>query len=227
MEEHYEEAGGFIQSSPKREFLNIKTLRNLTISQINAVETLDNSAQFKLDSAEITNIVIIGWVRDIKKVQTGVVFTIDDGTDFLKCTFWSHSSVEEEQTAFINIGNFLKLIGSIRIYEGKKSFHCSYIQQIEDSNYLTYHYINCIYQHLYFSNRLKKESKKINKMPKILEDVLNCIKNNQDEGGLNINIIVRMMESKYPSDAIKDAIKTLLNDCHIHSVGGEDYRTTI
>lgn len=227
MEEQYEEAGGYIQSSPKREFTSGKTLRSLTVSQINSVESAEGSALFKLDSSEISNVTVVGWVRDIKKVNSGVIFEIDDGTGFLKCTFWSNGPLDEEQIGLIGGGSFLKLTGKISLYETKKSFQTTSVQQIDDPNYLTYHFISCIFQHYYHSNKLKKENKKSTKMPKVLEDVLNCIKGNQDDGGLNINIIVRMMDGKYPAESVKDAVRTLLNDCHIHSVGGEDYRTTI
>lgn len=223
--EEYE--GGFIQSSPKREFTGVRTLRSLTITQINKIETEDSSTIYKVDNAEVTNIVFIGWVRETKQTQTSTIFTAEDSTGSIRCTFWANSLVEEEQAGLIAVSNLLKLVGSLRLYEGKKSIHVAYLTVLEDYNYITFHFLNCMYQHLYHNNRLKSDVAKDTKMPKILDDVLECFRSNQDENGLHMDIVVKMLSNRYQEKDLKEAVETLLNDCHLFSVEGQEYKTTI
>eukprot|EP00866_Antonospora_locustae_P001624 jgi/Antlo1/1624/1836 len=223
--EEYE--GGFIQSSPKREFTGVRTLRNLTVAQINKIETEDSSTIYKIDNAEVTNIVFIGWVRESKQTQTGTIFTVEDGTGSARCTFWPNSLVEEEQAGFIAVGNLLRLVGSLRLYDGKKSIHTTHLSVVEDYNYISFHFLSCVQQHLHYTNRLRGGTMKEEKMSRILEDVLECFRCNQDENGLHVDIVVRMLSNKYQEKDVKAAVDTLLNDCHLFSVEGQEYKTTI
>lgn len=224
--EEYE--GGFIQSSPKREFTGVRTLRNLTVAQINKIETEDSSTIYKVDNAEVTNIVFIGWVRESKQTQTGTIFTVEDGTGSVRCTFWPNSLVEEEQAGFIAVGNILRLVGALRLYDGKKSIHATHLSVVEDYNYISFHFLSCVHQHLHYTSRLRGGGTiKEEKMSRVLEDVLECFRCNQDENGLHVDIVVRMLSNKYQEKDVRAAVDTLLNDCHLFSVEGQEYKTTI
>lgn len=222
--------GGYIHSSPKREFTGIKTLRSLTIKQINEYSFDETSSVHRIDSAEATNIQILGWVVSAKASTTGSVFVLEDGTGRVDCTFWPNSPREEEQCRLLEEGVLLKINGSLRMFNNRKSVSTSHLSSLEDSNFVIYHFLNCIYQHLFYTKQLHREEIKSEggaRLAKIQEDVLECYKRNQDENGLHVDIVVKMLSSKYPEDEIRRNIDILLHDCHLYSVDGLEYRTTI
>lgn len=228
--EYYE--GGFIQSSPKREFTGTKTIRSLTISQINKIEVEDSSTIYRVDNAEVNNILFIGWVRTCDQMQRETVFTVEDGTGCIKCTFWPNTIIAEEQNGFITEGNLLKLVGSPRLHNNTREVNVVHLSIVEDYNYISYHFINCCYQHFYHCNRIKNENVgndniAVGISSDILTDVLECFRSNQDENGLHVDFMIKMLSNKYSEKDLRGAVDTLINDCHLFSVEGQEYKTII
>lgn len=222
--------GGYIQSSPKRDFTGIKTLRSFTIKQINENDFDETSSIHRIDSAEATNIQIIGWVVSARASSTGSVFVLEDGTGRVDCTFWPNSSYEEEQCKLLEEGRLLKINGSLRMFNNKKSVSTAHIAPINDPNFIVYHFLACVHQHLFYTGRLQPEetrTRKDGRLPRIQEEILECYRKNQDENGLHINVVVKMLSSRYPEHDIRENIDALLRDCHLYSVDGLEYRTTI
>lgn len=222
--------GGYIQSSPKRDFTGIRTLRSFTIKQINDYSFDETSSVHRIDNAEATNIQIIGWVVSAKASTTGSVFVLEDGTGKVDCTFWPNSSYEEEQCRLLGEGNLLKINGSLRMFSNKKSISTSHLSVLDDPNFILYHFLNCIYQHLFYTKQLKREDVRNeggSKLARIQEEILECYRRNQDENGLHMNVVVKMLSSKYAENDIKENIDILLRDCHLYSVDGLEYKTTI
>jgi replication factor A2 len=227
MDQH---EGGFIQSSPKREFTGIKTLRSFSIKQLNGFELEEGSSVHRIDTAEVTNIQVIGWVKSTKVTHAGSIFVVEDGTGSIDCSFWSNGAYEEEQSGYIEEGNLLKINGSIRMFNNRKSISVSHIMLVEDPNYITYHFLGCIHQHLFYTSELKREEvprESGARLSRIQEDILECYRRNQDEHGLNINVVIKMMSSRYPEGEIRESIEMLLNDCHLYIVDGQEYKTTL
>nr|AGE95714.1 replication factor a protein 2 32kDa subunit [Encephalitozoon cuniculi] len=221
--------GGYIQSSPKRELLGVKTLRTLTIKQIGSCDFDETSSTHLVDSAEVTNVQIIGWVVSSKTSATGSMFVLEDGTGSVDCTFWPGNSYEEEQCKVLEEQNLLKVNGSLRTFNGKRSVSASHLSAVEDSNFVTYHFLSCIYQHLFYTRQLQREEVKNDgaKLDRIQEDILECYRRNQDENGLHINVVIKMLSSKYSESEVRENIDVLLRDCHLYSVDGLEYKTTI
>lgn len=222
--------GGYIMSSPKRDFTGIRTLRSFTVKQINEYVFDEDSSVHRIDQAEATNIQIIGWVVSSKASTTGSVFVLEDGTGRIDCTFWPNSSYEEEQCALLEEGTLLRVNGSLRMFNNKKSVSTAHLTLIEDPNLIVYHFLNCIHQHLFYTKQLQQEETKHDgraRLARIQEDILDCYRKNQDENGLHINVVVKMLSSRYAEGDIRDNIDILLRDCHLYSVDGLEYKTTI
>lgn len=221
--------GGYIQSSPRRELLGVKTLRALTIKQINGCDFDEVSSTHLIDSAEVTNVQAIGWVVSSKTSATGSVFILEDGTGRTDCTFWPNNPYEEELCRALEEGNLLRVNGSLRTFNGKRNISVSHLSKVEDPNLITYHFLNCIHQHLFYTRQLQREEVKPDgaRLERIQEDILECYRKNQDENGLHINVVIKMLSSKYPENEIRENIDALLRDCHLYSVDGLEYKTTI
>lgn len=228
------EDGGFIQSSQnsdgvKKNFTGIKTLRSFTIKQLNIYDFDEVSSVHYIDEIEVTNIQVIGWVKSTSITSTGSIFEIEDGTGSIQCSFWPNGVYEEEQSGYIEEGNLLKINGSMKIFNKKKSIAVAHISTINNSNFITYHFLNCLYQHLYNTNKLQREEIKVNKntsLNKLQEDIINCFKNNQDDNGMHINLVVNMLGNKYSENDIKENVEILVRDCHLYNVDEGEYKTS-
>lgn len=220
--------GGFLQSSPKHEYSGIKTLRCLTNKQINGTSADSSSSILIVDKVEVTNIQICGYVVSIKRTSTGLLFEVDDTTSRMLCTLWINGPFEETVAELIKENSLLKITGSVKIFANKRSVNVSSVDVI-DTNTLMHHLTSCVYQHLHFTNRLEKTEERRESIgfSRIQSDILEVYKNNQDEEGLDVEVVVSMLRDKYNERDIRNNVEGLLNGCHLYSVDGTSYRTTI
>lgn len=225
--EEYE--GGFLQSSPKHEYTGVKTIRNLTAKQIQSYESTDSSTSIHIiDQAEVSTVQVCGYVTAKKTTSAGIIFEINDTTATTECVFWANGSFDEIVSERIQENSLLLITGSLKVFNHKKTINCSCIR-IVNSNYLIFHLVNALYQHLFFNNCIPRETikEKSTGMPRIHNDILEVYRNNQDEDGLEINTVVSMLKDKYKENDIRASIEQLLSDCHLYSVEGTCYRTSI
>lgn len=221
--------GGFLASSQKHEHTGIKTLRCLTAKQLHAISTEDASSVLLVDRFEVSNVQVCGHVSSLKKTSTGYVFELDDTTGVIDCAFWINGSYDEVAAEQIGENNLLKATGSIKVFASKKTLSVSNISPIT-ANCLVYHLTSCLYQHLFFSNKLERaEEKRSNgaSLSRIQDDILGVYRNNQDNDGLDIEVVVAMLRDKYSDSEIRANIESLLSNCHLYSVDGTSYKTTI
>ncbi|KAK1349047.1 Replication factor A protein 2 [Hamiltosporidium tvaerminnensis] len=223
--------GGYIHSSPKREVSSsLRTIRSFTIKQILNSPVEEPSTDYRIDDVEVTNLQIMGFVRSTRVNTTGTIFNVEDTTGSIECAFWPRGLFEEETVGLIEPPNLLKVVGSIRVFNGVKTIGASFISKIDDTNFFIKHFVECIFQHMFYLKTLKltKNVKKSeNKsFAKIKEDIINCYRSNQDERGIHVDIVVGMLKDKYPEQEVRENIEALLNDCHLYSVEGLEYHTT-
>lgn len=225
--EDYE--GGFHSSAPKREYTGIKTLRSLTAKQIYNLDAGENSSIYLIDNAEVSNIQLCGYITSIKRTSAGTSFSLDDTTAVAECTFWANSGYDEIVSERILEGNLVKVIGSLKVFANKKNISCSSIV-IVNTDIFIYHLTSALYQHLYYNNKLDRSDviKKSGNatMNKMQNDILSVYRSNQDDNGLDIDVVVNMLQGKYSANEIRETIDNLLTDCHLYSVDGTSYKTT-
>lgn len=220
--------GGFLPSSMKHDYTGIKTIRCLTNKQINSNSIDESTSLYIVDNFEVSNVQLCGYVVSFKKISSGFIFELDDTTGKIECAFWTNGTFEELTAEQIKENALLKVTGSIKTFGGKKSLNVSNISTVQ-TNFLIFHLTSCLYQHLYFTHKLeRKEEKKVNSvLPKMQMDILEIYKNNQDENGLELEVVVSMLKGKYSENEIRNNVETLLNNCHLYSVDGNCYKTTI
>lgn len=220
--------GGFIPSSAKHDYTGIKTIRCLTIKQIQNTSIDESTSLLIIDNFEVSNVQLCGYVVSLKKISSGLIFELEDTTAKIECAFWTNGSFEELTAEQIKENALLKVTGSIKTFGGKKSLNVSSITTVQ-TDYLIFHLTSCLYQHLYFTHKLtRKEEKKINTLlPKMQSEILEIYKNNQDDNGLDLEVVVSMLKGKYSENDIRNNVESLLNNCHLYSVDGSCYKTTI
>ncbi|KAF9763001.1 Replication protein A 32 kDa subunit B [Nosema granulosis] len=213
---------GFMQSSPKREYTGVQTIRCVSTKQISSIEQEESSTVAFLDTVELTTVQVLGWITQIKGTNTGKSFVLEDGTSSIDCTLWPNKPHEEHMASLIEEGECVKVTGTIKVYSGRRSLQVSNLSIVEDYNELTYHHINVIKQHLFFTKRLEttKPKKKLD-LNTVQKDILQCLKNNQDDNGLEYELVVKCLGDTYSERVVKENLDWLVDSCFVVLSNGE------
>lgn len=219
--EDYE--GGFIQSSPKRDNTIKRSIRHFTARQLLAVDT--SLSPYKIDDHDVTSIIVIGWINTIKRTSAGYAFTLRDLTGVMECSFWPNGPFEETMTGCITENLLVKVCGILRVFNQKPNISVNSLLRVENPNELLFHCLSAVHESLFMNNRLKRKA--VKGRLNIQEDILDVYRNNQDENGIHVDIVVRMLANRYAESEVRDNVEMLLNDCHLYSVDGMEYHTTV
>ncbi|EON61459.1 hypothetical protein W97_00674 [Coniosporium apollinis CBS 100218] len=154
--------GGFIpggsQNSPSgatREYGN-ETLRPVTIKQVLDAEQKPDS-EFSLDGSRITQITLIGQVRNISTQTTNVTYKLDDGTGTLEVKQWidsdAPSPLDGGDTSKPKIVDnaYVRVWGKIKDFNNRRHVGAHVIRPIADYNEISYHLLEATVVHLYFT----------------------------------------------------------------------------
>lgn len=219
--------GGFMQSSPKRDSTVKRSTRHFTIRQLNSAD-LTNAAP-TIDDSPTSFIIIIGWIDTVKKASSGYAFTIQDFSGIINCSFWPKTDYETTMSGCITENLIVKLYATLRTFNNKANLNVISILRVEDMNEIIYHNLQAIYESLYMQNKLKRKVIKnsVGANGNIKEDILDVYRKNQDMNGLHVDVVVRMLANRYSESEVRENVEILLNDCHLYSVDGMEYHTTV
>ncbi|KAL6911220.1 hypothetical protein ACP4OV_000025 [Aristida adscensionis] len=123
----------------------------LTVKQIADAErsgTGEKGAPFLVDGVEIANIRLVGIVNGKAERTTDVSFTLDDGTGRLDFVRWVNDASDSAETAAIQNGMYVSVIGSLKGLKERKRATAFAIRPITDFNEVTLHFIQCVRMHL-------------------------------------------------------------------------------
>ena len=214
----------------KRENTNVRTLRALTAKQIANMDIGESNICI-IDNAEVTNVVLTGHIISARRNSTGVIFELEDTTGSVDCAFWANSPHDESILERVVVGNCVKIIGSISLYNSKRSVNASCVR-IVDVGYLAYHFASVLYQSLHYRHLLEApaaaDSSRVGSslgIPQIQRDILQVYRSKQGDNGLELQSVVDALRGKYSEGDIRDAVDSLMNNCHIYYVDGESYKT--
>lgn len=220
---------GFYNSPHSTEYTGVKTIRNLTAKQIADMPVEDSTTIRLIDRTEVSNIAACGYVSELKTTSAGVSFRLFDTTAEIDCAFWTNTAYEENTAGMLRNGTCIKAIGSIKTFNGKKSINVASFIEIK-TNLLIYHLAAALYQHLYHTKKIGNTTgtNQTGGLTEIQRDIMEIFRNNQgEEDGLDIEVVVKMLNGKYNEKEVKEGIEELLADCHIYWVSDTAYRTTL
>ncbi|KAK3400105.1 hypothetical protein B0T20DRAFT_407846 [Sordaria brevicollis] len=124
-------------------------LRPVTIKQLLDFQENFPGAEPAIDGQPLSQVTFVGQVRDVKQQATNITYTIDDGTAEIDVKKWIDSEADGNVViapdAFVRVWGRLKAVGS------KKHLSAQFIRQIEDYNEVSYHMLEVVYVHLYFT----------------------------------------------------------------------------
>ncbi|KAF8779318.1 hypothetical protein HU200_002751 [Digitaria exilis] len=123
----------------------------LTVKQIADAHqsgTGEKGAPFVVDGVETANIRLVGMVNGKTERNTDVSFTLDDGTGRLDFIRWVNDASDSSETAAIQNGMYVSVIGSLKGLHERKRATAFSIRPITDFNEVTLHFIQCVRMHI-------------------------------------------------------------------------------
>lgn len=109
----------------------------------------DGSALVLEDGRPLHTVKVVGAVRNVEDQSTNVLYTIEDGTGVMDVKQWlddnDSSMVLDMRKETTKEGIYIKVIGQIKDYEGKKLLVANSVRPLSGGNELTHHLLEVIY----------------------------------------------------------------------------------
>eukprot|EP00884_Botryococcus_braunii_P013572 jgi/Botrbrau1/22215/Bobra.168_1s0046.1 len=149
------DAAGGTQSLKGNKSMKAQTLRALTVKQlVQATQNASADDTIRIDNEEITNVTIVGKIVGVQDTSTSVDFQVNDGTGIVEVKHWRDAEDEANLgRADWQPGVYIRVHGHIRYFDGKRSIVGFNIRVIQDFNEVTYHFLQCIFQHADLARR--------------------------------------------------------------------------
>ena len=146
--------GGGSQGSPEKKRRNYdeQTLIPVTIGMAfgaSSDSSGGNDALTLKDGRPLHQVKIVGAVRSAEVQSTNIMYTIEDGTGAIDVKQWADDNDAEaigemkRQTA--REGIYVKVIGQISDYEGRKQVVANSVQTLSSGDELTHHLLEVMY----------------------------------------------------------------------------------
>jgi len=120
------------------------TARMILQAQSNA----ENSLSLP-DGRELHHVKLIGAVRSYEEASTNATFSIEDGTGLVDVKQWSDNNdcaaVIEMRQACMQDHVYVKIIGQVKDYDGKKTLVAHTVRLLSTSNELSHHMLEVVY----------------------------------------------------------------------------------
>ncbi|XP_067386851.1 replication protein A 32 kDa subunit isoform X2 [Emydura macquarii macquarii] len=217
-----------------------------TVSQLLAAEQTHET--FRIREIEISQVIIMGIIRQAEKAPTNILYKVDDMTAApMDVRQWVDTDEAGSETV-VPPGTYVKVAGHLRSFQNKKSLVAFKITPLEDMNEFTTHILEIVNAHMILRKSLMAPSKMpqslgsfgmggmasyggsssmpVNGLTAHQSQVLNLIKSCSDPEGMSLKELKSQLHNINMS-TIKQAVEFLSSEGHIYSTVDDDhYKST-
>lgn len=218
-----------------------QTIQPVTVAMIMNATPLDSDKLFQLsDGRKVYHVKVIGAVRSYIDQSTNCLYEIEDGTGLLEVKQWTDANAEcsaltelREQTQRDNI--YVRIVGTIQEYNGKKTVLADSIRPLTTGNELTHHFLDVVYagekakrppvQLSGFGLPASRGAALQSAVPiggGVRDAVVAFIKTYGDPSEEGANILQCIQQLNYPEHEIRKVIDELSAEGHIYSTIDEN-----
>lgn len=128
-----------------------ESLRPVTIKQLLDVEEAYPGADLAIDGHPITQVTIVGQVRQISPQPTNITYRLDDGTGVIDVKKWVDVDKQEDLDPKYALDQHVRVWGRLKSFNQKRHVGAHFIRAVDDFNEVNYHMLESTYVHLYFT----------------------------------------------------------------------------
>ncbi|XP_043301664.1 replication protein A 32 kDa subunit isoform X1 [Cervus canadensis] len=214
-----------------------------TISQLLSATLVDEV--FRIGNVEISQVTIVGIIRNAEKAATNIVYKIDDMTAApMDVRQWVDTDDASSENTVVPPETYVKVAGHLRSFQNKKSLVAFKIMPLEDMNEFTTHILEVVNAHMMLSKPSSQPSAgrapisnpgmseagnfsgnnfiPANGLTVAQNQVLNLIKACPRPEGLNFQDLKNQLQHMSVA-SIKLAVDFLSNEGHIYSTVDDDH----
>lgn len=125
----------------------------VTVKQLsNAKAQSSDESNFTIDGQDVNSVTLVGKLLTKEHKSTYFRFILDDGTGKIELQQWSDEDEREIETIhLIKLNTYVRIHGLISSFQGERNVRSHAIRPITDHNEVTFHFLDCIFVHLYNS----------------------------------------------------------------------------
>ncbi|WWC70927.1 uncharacterized protein I206_104879 [Kwoniella pini CBS 10737] len=211
-----------------------QTIRPVTIKQILAAEQVHADADFVIDGVDVAQVLLIGSVHNSSTSATNVSYEIGDGTGYIDVRLWLDSADDEAGKAKgIEQDHYVGIMGSIKMFGGKRHISATHIRPITDFNEIHHHLLKALYvsltlrgastgggggaqavsSHADYSAGIQNQSNDsaFNGLPVLQRRIMEFVSKDETDDGVHVSLISRQVGSGNGED-VMEAVEQLMND---------------
>ena len=201
------------------------------------------------DGRNINSVQLVGAVRAVNDQSTNVLYQLEDGTGLLDVKEWLNdndcTALAEIRQQTLQENIYLKVVGQIKDYEGKKMLVASSVRPLATGNELSHHMLQVVHSAekfkradsivapglsssgggVGFGNTSMMQTNSAGGGGDSLKDqVLDFIKREGEASDMGANVLDCIQQnSSQPESAIRKIIEDLGAEGHIYSTIDEDH----
>jgi replication factor A2 len=202
------------------------------------------------DGRNIASVQLVGAVRAVNDQSTNVLYQLEDGTGLLDVKEWLNdndcTALAEIRKETLHENIYLKVVGQIKDYEGKKMLVASSVRPLTTGNELSHHMLEVVHSAekfkradsivapglsssggggVGFGNTSMMQTNTTGGGGDSLKDqVLNFIKREGEAADMGANVLDCIQQNhSQPESAIRKIIEDLGAEGHIYSTIDEDH----
>ena len=215
----------------------------VTIAMMVTSQTVDDRPQLQ-DGRVLHRVRFVAAVRNYEDMSTNIEYEVEDGTGMIKVKEWLDDHKENAKTAEIRELTkkehvYVKITGQLKDYNGNKQVVANSIRPLTTGNELSHHMLEVVYmeqkqkepqQAPAFSAGFGQPQQPCRPLQTtangqgdtLREQILEMIKSNQSDQGLNMDHCIKAMSSVNPSE-IRNMFDILSQEGIIYSTVDENH----
>nr|XP_002740859.2 PREDICTED: replication protein A 32 kDa subunit-like [Saccoglossus kowalevskii] len=167
--------------------------------------------ELKIGDIEVSMVTVVGLVRSVQQAPTNILYKLDDMSgptmDVRKWVDSDDSSGDVDGAQPIPENTYVRVIGQLRSFGGKRNISAFKVRPLTDLNELTMHLLEVVHSHMYIEKAQTEET---------------AIQSCHDDTGISIDVIGQRLRGM-SKDAIRNAVEFLSNEGHIYSTIDDDH----
>jgi replication factor A2 len=137
-------------NKPRRSY-DEQTLIPVTIHMLNQAKPDESGDQSVVleDGRKLAQVKLLGSVRGVEDASTNVLYTLEDGTGMMDVKQWlddnDGSAIQEMRQQTLKENIYVKVIGQVKDYDGKKMVVANSVRLLTTGNELTHHFLQVVH----------------------------------------------------------------------------------
>ncbi|ORZ20626.1 hypothetical protein BCR42DRAFT_409168 [Absidia repens] len=220
--------GNAVNSTANKKPRGEQSLRPVTVKQAQNVEVTPETT-FLIDGVEVTQVTLVGVIRDINEQSTAITYRVEDGSGSIEVRKWVDQNESPEETARrqgLLPDMYVRIGARLNSFNNRISLMSFDIHPITDFNEITYHLLDAVYSHVK-GRSVKNDPMQITPggtsgggiHDQVYQVITACVA----EEGIHVAQIVQQMAGRFSEADVRNAVEYLTSEGRCYNTVDEEH----